>query len=412
MKQRFKYRVYPTQEQKVSLSKLFGCTRVVWNDAVNRCHNAYLEGEKKPSNGQLQKELITQAKLTLQREWLSEVSVVPLQQSLNDLNQAYQNFFKSCQGNRKGKIVKPPRFKSKKSRQAARFTLRGFKVNQQTVYLAKVGKIKVKWSRTLPSEPTSVTIIKDSADRYFLSFVVEINPIILPKTDKSCGIDLGIIDFATFDDGTKVKAPKPLKKRLKRLRKRQRNLSRKVKGSKRREVARRKLARLHAKIKDTRTDFLHKLSTKVIKENQLVALEDLNVSGMVKNRKLARAISDLGWRSFRTMLEAKAEIYGRDFRVIDRWEPTSQTCSCCGEKGGKKELSVREWTCLSCNTIHDRDINASKNILKACTEQSRSVAGGYSETQNGRGGRHKTTKKVAVSSEASTTSRYKQLSLF
>ncbi len=212
------------------------------------------------------------------------------------------------------------------------------------------------------------------------------------------------MDFATFDDGTKVKAPKPLKKKLKRLRKLQRNLSRKVKGSKRREVARKKVAKLHAKIKDSRTDFLHKLSTKVIRENQLIALEDLNVSGMVKNRKLARAISELGWRSFRTMLEAKAEIYGRDFRVIDRWEPTSQKCSCCGEKGGKKELSVRKWTCLFCNTIHDRDVNASKNIL--------SVAEGHSETQNGRGDRHKTTSKVVAVDEASTTPRCKQLSLF
>ncbi len=170
-------------------------------------------------------------------------------------------------------------------------------------------------------------------------------------------------------------------------------------------MARKKVAKLHAKIKDTRNDFLHKLSTKVIKENQLIALEDLNVSGLVKNRKLARAISDLGWRSFRTMLEAKAEIYGRDLRVINRWEPTSQKCSCCGEKGGKKELSVREWTCLFCNTIHDRDINASKNILKA-------VAEGHSETLNGRGGRRKTTFKAAVSCETSTTLKYKQLSLF
>ena len=404
MKQRFKYRAYPTSQQIVSLSKLFGCTRVVWNDAVNRCHNAYVEGDFKPSNSQLQKELITQAKLTQEREWLSEVSVVPLQQSLNDLNLAYQNFFNSIQGKRKGKRVKPPRFKSKNSRQSARFTLRGFKVNRHNLYLAKIGKIKVNWSRPLPASPTSVTIIKDSADRYFVSLVVEINPTILPKRDKSCGIDLGIIDFATFDDGKKVKAPKPLKKRLKRLRKLQRNLSRKQKGSKRREVARRKVARLHAKIKDTRTDFLHKLSTKVIKENQLIALEDLNVSGMVKNRKLSRAISDLGWRSFRTMLEAKAEIYGRDFRVIDRWEPTSQKCSCCGEKGGKKELSIREWTCLFCGAEHDRDVNASKNIFN--------VAGGHSETENGRGGRRKTTKKVAVSNEASTTPTYKQLSLF
>ena len=171
-------------------------------------------------------------------------------------------------------------------------------------------------------------------------------------------------------------------------------MSRKQKGSKRREVARKKVAKLHAKIKDTRTDFLHKLSTKVIKENQLIALEDLNVSGLVKNRKLSRAISDMGWREFRTLLENKAEKYNREFRIINRWEATTQTCSCCGEQGGKKDLSIREWTCLWCDTKHDRDVNAAINILK--------VAGGHSETINGRGGKCKTTAKVAAPSEAST----------
>jgi putative transposase len=217
------------------------------------------------------------------------------------------------------------------------------------------------------------------------------------------GIDLGITDFATLSNGEKVKSPKPLKKQLTRLRRLQKNLSRKQKGSKRREVARKKLAKLHAKISDTRNDFLHKLSTKIINENQVIVLEDLNVSGMMKNRKLARAISDLGWRSFRDMLSAKALIYGRDFRVIDRWTPTSQTCSNCGFKGGKKELNVREWSCLNCGTNHDRDINASVNIL---------VAGGHSETLNGRGGACKTVSKTATSREASTHRKYKQLSLF
>ena len=224
--------------------------------------------------------------------------------------------------------------------------------------------------------------------------MVEIQPELLPQTGETCGIDLGIINFATFDNGQKVKAPKPLKKNLKRLRKRQKSLSRKQKGSKRREVARQKVAKLHAKIKDIRTDFLHKLSTKVVKENQLIALEDLNVNGLIKNRKLSRAISDLGWREFRTFLAGKAEKYGREFRIIDRWQPTSQICSCCGEKGGKKELSVREWTCLWCSATHDRDINAANNILK--------VAGGQSETLNGRGGLRKTTAKVAAADEAST----------
>ncbi|WP_214558940.1 RNA-guided endonuclease TnpB family protein, partial [Planktothrix agardhii] len=219
------------------------------------------------------------------------------------------------------------------------------------------------------------------------SFVVEFNPQQLPKNGRSVGIDLGITDFATLSNGKKVKSPKPLKKQLKRLRRLQQNLSRKQNGSKRREVARKKLAKLHAKISDTRNDFLHKLSTKIIRENQTIVLEDLNVSGMIKNRKLSRAISDLGWRSFRTMLEAKSVMYGRDFRVIDRWTPTSQTCSCCGFRGGKKELNVREWICLNCGISHDRDINAAVNIL---------VAGGLSETLNGRG------EKVSLSKESAS----------
>ena len=389
MKLRYRYRIYPTDSQKIALAKLFGCVRVVWNDALAFCKEAYSRGEKYLGESELQKRFITLAKQTENRQWLSEVSNIPLQQSIRDLGQAYKNFFTSCTGKRQGKKVKPPQFKKRKSTQSARFRSGGFKINQHNVYLAKLGLIKVEWSRPLPSEPSSVTIIKDAANRYFLSCVVEINYEKLPDNGQAIGIDLGMIDFATFNDGEKVKAPKPLGKKLKRLRKLQRHLSRKLKGSKRREIARKKLARLHAKICDTRTDFLHKLSTKVIRENQTIALEDLNVSGMVKNRKLARAISDLGWRSFRTMLEAKAAMYGRDLRIINRWVATSQICSCCGEKGGKKELDVREWTCLFCGTTHDRDINAATNILK--------VAGGHSETKNGRGGRRSAIRSSEIS---------------
>ena len=255
MKARYRYRIYPTNSQQISLARLFGCVRVVWNDALVHCIDEYRAGRKKPSNGTLQKQFITQAKKTPDREWLSEVSAIPLQQSLNDLDRAYKNFFQSCKGERKGKPVKPPRFKKRRNVQSARFTTGGFKVHETSVYIAKIGKIKTVWSRDLPSSPSSATVVKDAAGQYFISFVVEIPPDILPPTVNSCGIDLGIIDFATFDDGRKIKAPKPLKKNLKRLRKRQRSLSRKQKGSKRREVARKKVARLHAKIKDVRTDF-------------------------------------------------------------------------------------------------------------------------------------------------------------
>jgi len=387
MKARYRYRIYPTPSQKVSLAKLFGCTRVVWNNALAYCIEQDRAGNKKPKNGELQKIFITQAKKTLERQWLKEVSNIALQQSLNDLEQAYQNFFKSCKGERKGKPVKPPKFKKRKHKQSARFRKGGFKINQKTVYLAKMGKLKIVWSRLLPSEPSSVTVIQDSAARYFLSFVVETEPEPLELSSQSVGVDLGICTFATLSTGEKVEAPKPLKSKINRLRKLDQQLSKKTKGSNRYERARKRRAKLYAKLADTRSDFLHKLSTRLIRDNQTVVLEDLNVSGMVRNRRLSRAISDLGWRQFRTLCEAKAEKYGREFRIINRWEPTSQKCSYCGFKGGKLDLSVREWKCANCGAYHDRDINAANNL----------VAGGQSETENGRGGKHKTSAKEAVS---------------
>ncbi|HEY9852595.1 MAG TPA: RNA-guided endonuclease TnpB family protein [Leptolyngbyaceae cyanobacterium] len=403
MKARYQYRIYPTDQQKNLLAQLFGCVRVVFNDALAYCQEKYKNGEKKPNSTELSKRL-TEIKKTEEKIWLGEVSAIPLQQSLRDLEQAYQNFFKSCSDQRKGRKVRPPKFKKRKAKQSARFTDNGFKIRQHKVYLPKIGDLDIVWSRPLPCKPSSVTVIKDSADRYFLSFVVEIIPEKLPDNGKAIGIDLGITDFATFSDGEKVKAPKPLKKKLKKLNRLQRKFQGTSKGSNRREVARKKIAKLHAKISDTRKDFLHKLSTKVIRENQTIALEDLNVSGMVKNRKLARAISDNGWRTFREMLTAKSEKYGRDLRIINRWEATSQKCSYCGKKGGKKELHIREWACMSCGAEHDRDINASVNILN--------VAVGHTETKNGLQRKRKTGVKSAASREASTTFQPVQLSLF
>ncbi|MGB3511185.1 MAG: RNA-guided endonuclease TnpB family protein [Microcoleaceae cyanobacterium] len=367
MKARYKYRIYPNYIQVTKLNQLFGCCRYVWNQSLAYCNQLYANSIKKPSNSELQKLFITQVKKEL--VWLKDVASTPLQQSLNDLDKAYKNFFDSCTGKRKGIKVKPPRFKSRKSRQAARFVGANYKVGQDKIYLLKVGKVKIVWSRPLTSKPTSVTIIRDSANRYFASFVVEINPEPLPKTNNSTGIDLGISTFATLSNGDKFEAPRPLKKNLKKLAKFQRKLSRKQIGSKRRNQARLRVAKLHARIKDIRTDFLHKLSTELVRKYDTIVLEDLNVSGMVRNRKLAKAISDLGWRQFRTLTEAKCEKYGREFRVIDRWEATTRKCSCCGFKGGKKDLGVREWTCLNCATFHDRDINAAINILNTPTTE-------------------------------------------
>jgi putative transposase len=372
---------------------------VVWNDALALC----LIAEKLPKNNDLQKNCITLAKKTEDREWLGEVSNIPLQQSVIDLGNAFKNYFDSLKGSRKGRKMGRPQFKKRKGKQSARFRKGGFSIKNGKIYLAKIGLIEVVWSRDLPSEASSVTVIKDAADRYFVSFVVEVEPAQLPDNGQSVGIDLGITDFATFSTGEKVNAPKPLKRRFKKLRKAQRKLAKKIKGSNRRGRARKKVAKIHAKISDVRKDFLHKLSTRIIRENQTIVLEDLAVSNMVKNRKLSRAISDLGWRSFRTMLEAKSAMYSRDFRVISRWEPTSQRCSCCGEIGGKKELAIREWQCLFCGAIHDRDTNAAVNIK---------VAGGLSETLNGRGGSRKTVVKTAASNESSTHQLGQQLSLF
>ncbi|MCG5057076.1 MAG: transposase [Limnoraphis sp. WC205] len=324
MKARYQYRIYPTPQQQTKLAKLFGCSRVVWNDALSHCIEMHKTGQKKPSNAQLQKQFITLAKKTEERRWLSEVSNIPLQQSLNDLEQAYQNFFKSCKGTGKGRKVRLPKLKKRNAKQSARFRVGGFKLDRDKISLAKIGNFKIIWSRPLPNSPSSITVIKDAANRYFLSFVVEVNQQLMPKSPNSIGIDLGIKMFAVLSEGEKIDAPKPLKKRIKRLRKLSRNLSRKQKGSKRYERARVRKAKLYAQMKDTRKDFLHKLSTRIIIENQVIVLEDLNVSGMVKNRKLSKAISDLGWRQFRTLLEGKAEKYGREFRVISRWEPTTQ----------------------------------------------------------------------------------------
>ncbi len=353
-------RFYPSNQQQQSLAQLFGCCRVVWNDALALCKKS----EKLPSNNDLQKLFLTQAKKTLEREWLSDVSSVPLQQSVADLGVAYKNFFDSLKGKRKGKQLGSPKFKKRANQQSARFTVSGFSIKGEEVYLAKIGNIKPVWSRELPSAPSSVTVIKDCANRYFLSFVVEIKTVNIEAKNPSIGIDLGIKTFAFMSNGEKAESPfyKELDQKVRKL---QKKLARQQKDSNRRRKTRIQIAKLHNQIADTRKNFLHKLSTKVVSENQAIILEDLNVSGMMKNRKLSRAISQQGWAEFRTLCEAKCEKFGRDFVVIGRWEPTSQVCSECDFKWGKLDLKVRTIKCLSCGTEHDRDENAAKNINKA-----------------------------------------------
>lgn len=395
MKARYKYRFYPTDQQQQSLAQLFGCVRVVWNDALAICK----QSEKLPSNNDLQKLVITQAKKTVERQWLSEVSNIPLQQSVADLGVAYKNFFDSLKGKSKSKKVGRPKFKKKTNQQSARFRIGGFSIKGDEVYLAKIGNVKPIWSRKLPDAPTSVTVIKDCANRYFLSFVVEIKPININAKNQSIGIDLGIKTFAVMSNGEKVESPdySLLDKRIRKL---QKKLARQTKDSKRRNRTRIRIAKLHNQIADTRKDFLHKLSTKIVSENQTIVLEDLNVSGMVKNRKLSRAISLQGWREFRTLCEGKSEKFNRNFHVINRWEPTSQICSECGYRWGKLDLKIRQVQCLNCGTEHDRDENAAKNINKACTEPSRSVGIGHCHDSK-RTQRQSKTTSVASVNEAS-----------
>jgi putative transposase len=357
MKARFQYRFYPTTQQRQSLAQLFGCVRVVWNDALTQSKSG-----KYPGYNTLSKSL-TLSKNTEERAWLKDVSSVPLQQSLKQLDVAYKNYFDSLKGKRKGKKLGQPRFKKKTNSQSATFVKSGFSIKGESVYMAKIGNVSPIWSRQLPSDPSSVTAIKDCANRYFLSFVVEINSDIVEAKNHSIGIDLGIKTFAVMSDGTSAQSPnyKQLDRKIRQL---QRQLARQPKDSKRRNKTRIQIAKLHNQIADTRKDFLHKLSTKIVNDNQVIVLEDLNVSGMVKNRKLARAISQQGWYEFRSLCEAKSEKFGREFRVISRWEPTSQICSNYGFRWGKLDLKIRSVQCLNCGIEHDRDENAAKNINK------------------------------------------------
>src|ERR671933_330708 len=357
MKARYQCRFYPTDQQRQSLAQLFGCVRVVWNDGL-----ALSKANKFPGYNSLAKSL-TLSKKTEERRWLSDVSSVPLQQSLKQLEVAYKNYFDSLKGKRKGKKVGQPRFKKKTNSQSATFTKAAFSIKDGEVYLAKIGNVKPIWSRALPSEPSSVTVIKDCANRYFLSFVVEVEPKSIDANHMSIGIDLGIKTFAVMSNGEKAESPdySSLDRKIRKL---QHQMARQQSCSKRRNRTRIRIAKLHNQISDIRKDFLHKLSTQVVSENQAIILEDLNVSAMVKNRNLARAISLQGWREFRNLIESKSEKFGRDFRVISRWEPTSQKCSDCGFKWGKLDLKIRSVQCLNCGTEHDRDENAAKNINK------------------------------------------------
>jgi putative transposase len=371
MQLRYAFRLYPDVAQQAALARAFGCARVVFNDALRAREDARKAGQAFPTAGQLSTRLITEAKRTPERSWLSEVSAVVLQQSLRDAETAYRTFFASRKGTRRGPKVGPPRFKSRKdTRQSIRFTAnaRWSITDSGRLNLPKIGAVKVKWSRTLPAAPTSVTVIQDAAGRFFASFVVGTDPAAdqarMPETDRTIGIDLGLTHFAVLSDGTKIDSPRFLRRAEKKLRKAQQELSRKQKGSKNRAKARLKVARAHAKVADARREFHHQLSTKLISENQGIAVEDLSVAGLART-KLAKSVHDAGWAQFIGMLAYKAQRYARTLLTIGRFTPTSQTCHACGAVDGPKPLHVREWTCSACGTVHDRDHNAALNIKQA-----------------------------------------------
>ncbi|MET7662883.1 RNA-guided endonuclease TnpB family protein [Streptomyces sp. NPDC005356] len=361
VKRAFKYRFYPTDAQAAELSRTFGCVRKVYNLALVARTEAWARQERVNYNAT--SAMLTAWKRTEELVFLNDVSSVPLQQTLRHLQTAFTNFF--------AKRARYPRFKSrKKSRKSAKYTTSGFRFCDGRLTLAKMNDpLDIVWSRPLPpgAKPSTVTVSQDAAGRWFVSLLCEdpsVSP--LPVTDQAVGIDVGLDHLLALSTGEKIANPRHERKDRTRLVKAQRNLSRKAKGDgANRAKARRKVAGIHARIADRRRDHLHKLSTRLVRENQTLVIEDLTVRNMVKNRSLARAISDAAWSDFRSLLEYKAAWYGREVIAVDRFFPSSKLCSHCGALAKKMPLHVRTWTCDSCGTTHDRDTNAANNLLAA-----------------------------------------------
>ena len=355
MKSRWTFRCYPTPEQEQHLAWTFGCVRFVWNWALRARTDAFRAGERMgyPATDKA----LTALKATPEHVWLKEVSSVCLQQALRDLQTAFSNFF--------AKRAAYPAFKRKEARQSANYTENGFSFDaeRRILKLAKIGAIKVKWSRKAIPHPSSVRLIRTASGKYFVSLVVETQPAPLPKTGESVGIDFGVSRLATLSNGERVSNPKHGAKWQRRLAFYQKRLSRAEKGSKRREKVKRHVARIHEKIANSRSDTLHKLSTDIVTRFDVICVEDLNLRGMAKNHSLARSLHDASIGTAIRMIEEKAERYGKTVVKIDRWFPSSKTCSDCGHIVEKLPLSVREWTCQECGATHDRDANAAANIL-------------------------------------------------
>lgn len=363
----YKYRVYPTKEQRRFLAQTFGCARYVWNWALEHRTNAYHDEGESLGFAAMCKRL-TKLKKEEDKKWLKDPSSVVLQQSLRNQEQAFTNFFEGRAGY--------PSFKRKHGTQTARHTKAAFSydADTRTLSLAKMpGTLKVNWSRELRGEPTAVTISKDPAGWYHVSIEFKAPVQDKPTTGKAVGVDVGLESYITLSTGEKVGNPRFLEDAYRRLRKEQKALSRKEKGSNNWERQKRRVAKAYAKIADRRRDFLHKLSTRLVEEFDVITVETLAVKNMqrraasaapVKNRSLAKAISDAAWGEFVRQLEYKCEWYGKTLVKVDRWFPSTKRCSDCGHVGERKPLHVREWTCTECGCVHDRDVNAAKNLSR------------------------------------------------
>jgi putative transposase len=377
---RYRYRIEPTEVQRVMLARTFGCVRVVFNDALRCRDEAYRAGEEVTPT-EVQRRVVTEAKSTEARAWLSEVASVALVQSVRDAHRAFKNFFDSVEGRRRGRKVGWPKFRSRKeNRQAFRLTRNGFNIRSNgRLYLAKIGEVRVRWSRTLPSAPSSVTITREPDGHHYASFVVEAESTPLPVVDREAGIDLGITRLATVVDTTgrrtHVANPKHLARKLRKLHRLEREKARRVKGGANRARTRRQIAVQHGRVARARRDHHHKLALMLVRDNQAVHVEDLNIAGMVRNRWLARAIHDAGWGQFVRLLREKAEKYGRTVHAVSRWLPSSKTCSTCGFLMDDMPLMIRTWVCPGCGLTHDRDHNAARNILAAGQAERRNACG-------------------------------------
>ncbi|MEU4448622.1 RNA-guided endonuclease TnpB family protein [Actinosynnema sp. NPDC050801] len=360
VKRAFKYRFYPSASQERELLRTFGCVRLVYNKALEARTVGWYEQQRRMSYGETST-LLTAWKKTEDLVFLNDVSSVPLQQCLRHLQGAFTSFWE--------KRTRYPKFKSRKrGRASAEYTRSAFHWRDGRLTLAKMAEpLDIRWSRPLPehAEPSTVTVSRDTAARWHVSILVEATIEHLPPTTTEVGVDAGLTALVTLSTGEKIANPRHGERDHLRLARAQRALSRKQNGSDNRTKARLRVARVHAGIADRRRDFLHKLSTRLVRENQTVAIEDLNVRGMMSHRHLARVIGDASWAQLRSMLDYKARWYGRALVVVDRWYPSTKTCSRCGHLLDRIPMNVREWTCPGCGAEHDRDVNAAKNILAA-----------------------------------------------